>query len=126
MYPYELEKPDNLVEFLERSVAKYPDHPLFGTKNVSGTYEWMTYREVGRRVDNLRGGLARQGIGKGDAVGLIANNSVEWAVAAFAAYGLGARFIPMYESELLHVWSTLSPTAPSRCCSSQSRRSMIK
>ena len=104
MYPYELEKPDNLVEFLERSVAKYPDHPLFGTKNVSGTYDWVTYREVGRRVDNLRGGLARQGIGKGDAVGLIANNRVEWAVAAFAAYGLGARFIPMYESELLHVW----------------------
>ena len=104
MYPYELEKPDNLVEFLERSVAKYPDHPLFGTKNVSGTYDWVTYREVGRRVDNLRGGLTRQGIGKGDAVGLIANNRVEWAVAAFAAYGLGARFIPMYESELLHVW----------------------
>jgi long-chain acyl-CoA synthetase len=104
MYPYELEKPDNLVEFLERSVAKYPDHPLFGTKNVSGTYDWVTYREVGRRVDNLRGGLARQGIGKGDAVGLIANNRVEWAVAAFAAYGLDARFIPMYESELLHVW----------------------
>jgi long-chain acyl-CoA synthetase len=104
MYPYELEKPDNLVEFLERSVAKYPDHPLFGTKNVSGTYDWVTYREVGRRVDNLRGGLARQGIGKGDAVGLIANNRVEWAVAAFAAYGLGVRFIPMYESELLHVW----------------------
>ena len=104
MYPYELEKPDNLVDFLERSVAKYPDHPLFGTKNVSGTYDWVTYREVGRRVDNLRGGLARQGIGKGDAVGLIANNRVEWAVAAFAAYGLGARFIPMYESELLHVW----------------------
>jgi len=43
-------------------------------------------------------------IGKGDAVGLIANNRVEWAVAAFAAYGLGVRFIPMYESELLHVW----------------------
>ena len=104
MYPYELEKPDNLVEFLERSVAKYPDHPLFGTKNVSGTYDWVTYREVGRRVDNLRGGLTRQGIGKGDAVGLIANNRVEWAVAAFAAYGLGVRFIPMYESELLHVW----------------------
>jgi long-chain acyl-CoA synthetase len=104
MYLYELEKPDNLVEFLEQSVAKYPDHPLFGTKNVSGTYDWVTYREVGRRVDNLRGGLTRQGIGKGDAVGLIANNRVEWAVAAFAAYGLGARFIPMYESELLHVW----------------------
>jgi len=26
-------EPDNLVAFLEGSVAKYPDRPLFGTKN---------------------------------------------------------------------------------------------
>jgi len=104
MQKYDLEKPDNLVEFLERSVALYPDHPLFGTKKENGDYEWVTYLDVSRRVDNLRAGLARQGIGRNDAVGVIANNRVEWAVAAFAAYGLGARFIPMYESELLHVW----------------------
>ena len=104
MQKYDLEKPDNLVEFLERSVVRYPDNPLFGTKNTTGDYEWVTYREVGRRVDNLRAGLAQLGIGKNDAVGLIANNRVEWAVAAFATYGLGARFIPMYESELLHIW----------------------
>ena len=29
-----LEKPDNLVEFLENSVAMHPDRPLFGTKNT--------------------------------------------------------------------------------------------
>jgi len=104
MQEYELEKPDNLVAFFERSVALYPDHPLFGTKKENGVYEWVTYRDISRRVDNLRAGLAREGIGKDDAVGVIANNRVEWAVAAFATYGLGARFIPMYESELLHVW----------------------
>ena len=101
---YQPEEPDNLVAFLEGSVAKYPDNFLFGTKSPSGTYDWITYREVGERVDNLRGGLASIGIGKDDAVGLIANNRVEWAVAAFAGYGLGARYIPMYESELLHIW----------------------
>jgi long-chain acyl-CoA synthetase len=104
MHTYQLDKPDNLVALLEESVAKYPDNRLFGTKNKQGVYEWVTYREVGRRVDNLRGGLAKLGVKKGDAVGLIANNRVEWAVAAFAAYGLGARYVPMYESELLHVW----------------------
>ncbi len=101
---YQPEEPDNLVAFLEGSVAKYPDNFLFGTKSPSGTYDWITYREVGERVDNLRGGLASIGIGKDDAVGLIANNRVEWAVAAFAGYGLGARYIPMYESELVHIW----------------------
>ncbi|HAJ27747.1 MAG TPA: long-chain fatty acid--CoA ligase [Syntrophus sp. (in: bacteria)] len=104
MHTYQLDKPDNLVALLEESVAKYPKNRLFGTKNKQGAYEWVTYGEVGRRVDNLRGGLAKLGVKKGDAVGLIANNRVEWAVAAFATYGLGARYVPMYESELLHVW----------------------
>jgi len=37
-------------------------------------------------------------------VGIIANNRPEWAVAAFATYGLGARYIPMYAAELVKVW----------------------
>jgi long-chain acyl-CoA synthetase len=104
MQTYQLEKPDNLVALLEDTVAKRPDNRLIGTKNKQGVYEWLTYREVGRRVDNLRGGLAQLGVKKDDAVGLIANNRIEWIVAAFATYGLGARFVPMYESELLHIW----------------------
>jgi len=101
---YDLEKPDNLVELFENSVARHPDNPLFGTKNSHGVYSWMTYREVGVRVDNLRGGLADAGIQKHDAVGIIANNRVEWAVAAFATYGLEGRFVPMYEAELEQTW----------------------
>ncbi|MBW2545525.1 MAG: long-chain fatty acid--CoA ligase [Deltaproteobacteria bacterium] len=97
-------EPDNLVTFLEGSVAKYPDRPLFGTKNSQGEYEWINYAEVGKRADNLRAGLAGLGVGKDDAVGIIANNRTEWAIGAFATYGLGARWVPMYESELLHVW----------------------
>ncbi|HYA15231.1 MAG TPA: long-chain fatty acid--CoA ligase, partial [Syntrophales bacterium] len=94
----------NLVELYENSVKKFADRPLFGTKNESGTYDWISYREFGRRVDNLRGSLARLGIGKDDVVGIIANNRVEWAVAHFATLGLGGRFVPMYEVELPHVW----------------------
>jgi len=101
---YRYDHPDNLVSLIEDSVKKFGDNPLFGTKNAAGQYEWVTYSEVGRRVDNLRGGLARLGIGKDDAVGIIADNRAEWAICAFAAYGLGARYIPMYEKELPKVW----------------------
>jgi long-chain acyl-CoA synthetase len=101
---YQLDKPDNLVELFELSVKRFHDRPLFGTKNKSGTYGWITYREFGRRVDNLRSGLAQRGIGKDDVVGVIANNSVEWAVVHFATLGLGGRFVPMYEVELPYVW----------------------
>jgi long-chain acyl-CoA synthetase len=101
---YKLDQPDNLIGFLEDSVARFPERPLFGTRTPEGEYEWITYRDFGRRVNNLRGGLAAIGVGKGDMVGIIANNRVEWAAASFATHGLNARFVPMYEQELLHVW----------------------
>ena len=55
-------------------------------------------------MDELRAGLAGLGVGRGDAVGIIANNRTEWAIAAYATYGLGGRFVPMYESELPRIW----------------------
>ncbi len=54
MVQFQLDKPDNLVELFESSVKRFPDRPFLGTKNKQGVYEWVTYREVGRRVDNLR------------------------------------------------------------------------
>jgi len=102
MYTYD--KPDNLVEMFEESLGRNAERVLFGTADDSGKYNWVTYREVGERIDDLRAGLAQHGISAGDAVGIIANNCTEWAIAAFATFGLGARFIPMYEKELPKIW----------------------
>jgi len=104
MHTWTLDKPDNLIDWWEESAAKFADRRLFGTKNKNGVYEWVTFKEVDTRINNLRAGLAQLGIGNGDAVGIIANNRVEWAVAAFATWGRVARFVPMYEAELLQVW----------------------
>ncbi|MCF6185150.1 MAG: AMP-binding protein, partial [Bacteroidales bacterium] len=99
------EKPDNLVDHFEIATEKFKNNKLFGTKNKqTGKYEWITYDDVRKRVDNFRAGLAFLNITKDDAVGIIANNRTEWAVAAFATFGLGARFIPMYENEILKIW----------------------
>lgn len=101
----EVPGPYNLVELFENAVAKFADRPLFGTKNKANqTYDWTSYGEIGRRVDHLRGGLARIGIGRGDGVAIIANNRNEWAIACYATYGRGARFVPMYEAELTRIW----------------------
>ncbi len=97
-------KPGNLVELFEMSLACNADRPLFGTADQTGVYNWTTYTEVANRTDNLRGGMAQRGIKKGDSVGIIANNREEWAIAAFAAFGLEAMFVPMYEKELPHIW----------------------
>ena len=84
-----LEKPDNLVELFESAVARFSNNNFFGTKNIeTGEFNWVTYGDVGQRVSNFRSGLAHLNLPKGAAVGIISSNRVEWAVAAFATYGL--------------------------------------
>ena len=102
---YQLTKPDNIVEILEKSISKYPERSYLGTKNkILKQYDWITYADFGKRVDNVRSGLSQIGIVKDDAVGIICNNSTEWGVCFYAANGLGARYVPMYEAELIQVW----------------------
>lgn len=64
----------------------------------------MTYAEVGRHIDELRGGLAALGVGAGERVAIISRNSAAWAAAAYATYGLNATFVPMYESQRRDDW----------------------
>jgi long-chain acyl-CoA synthetase len=92
-----------LVELLDQAVERHGDRDLFGTKK-DGRWTWTTYREFGSLVERFRSGLAALGAGRGDNVGIIANNRVEWAVAAYACYGLGAAFVPMYEAQHPKEW----------------------
>jgi long-chain acyl-CoA synthetase len=97
-------KYENLVDMFERSVKTYGSQDLFGTK-THGYWSWMSYTEVGKLVTRLRGGLASIGIKPGDRVALISNNRVEWAVTAYACFGLGAALVPMYEAQLPKEWA---------------------
>ena len=94
---------ETLIDIYETSIKSFGHRELFGTKR-GGRWEWTSYAEFGKKVDAFRGGLASLGIGKGDAVAMIANNRVEWAVAAYATYGLGAMFVPMYEAQQPKEW----------------------
>jgi long-chain acyl-CoA synthetase len=92
-----------LVDILEHSTAAYAGRELFGTK-TGGRWVWTTYGEFGSLVERFRGGLASLGIQRGDNVACVANNRVEWAVAAYACYSLGAAFVPMYEAQNPKEW----------------------
>ena len=102
MWTYE--KPDNLVEWWEESVGKFRNNTLFWVRNDHGGLDSITYGQIGERIDNARGGLAQAGVGEGDFVGIIANNRPEWCILSYATYGRNARFVPMYEKELVRTW----------------------
>jgi long-chain acyl-CoA synthetase len=98
-------KPNNLVDLFENSLAKFASRNLFGVKNKeTNQYEWVTYGAVAERVNNLRGAFKKLGLSKGEKVGVIVSNSVEWFVCANATHGLGGVFVPMYEKELQKTW----------------------
>ncbi|HSD87136.1 MAG TPA: long-chain fatty acid--CoA ligase [Kofleriaceae bacterium] len=93
----------NLVDLAADSVKRFADRPLFGEK-IDGTWKWITYAEWQKQVDALRAGLADLGVQPGDRIAIISRNSTAWATAAYASYGLGAAFIPMYEAQRAEDW----------------------
>jgi len=100
-----------LVEVFQNSMREHGARELFGTKSKGakagakdGAWVWITYGAFGAMVDRFRGGLASIGVERGDRVAIVSNNRVEWAVAAYACYGLGAVFVPMYEAQSPKEW----------------------
>ncbi|MCF8026159.1 MAG: AMP-binding protein [Desulfobacteraceae bacterium] len=77
---------------------------LFWVHSDQGGLDALHYGEIGRRIDHVRAGLDGLGIEKGYAVGIISNNRPEWAILAFATYGRNARYIPIYEKDLVSTW----------------------
>ena len=94
---------ETLIDVFHSSIEKFGPRPLFGTK-TNGTWVWTTYKEFGDAVDKFRAGLAKAGVVNGDRVAAISNNRVEWAVAEYACFGLGAAFVPMYEAQSEKDW----------------------
>jgi long-chain acyl-CoA synthetase len=92
-----------LVEICDASVEAHGSRNLFGTKRA-GRWVWTTYGEFGALVDRFRAGLVSLGAAPGERVAIVSNNRLEWAVAAFACYGLGAPFVPMYEAQNPQEW----------------------
>lgn len=104
---------NTLTEIYRESVHRFADRPLFGTK-VGGEWRWMTYGEFGQEVDRARAGLTGLGVRGGDRIAIISDNRAEWAVAAYAAYGIGAAVVPMYEKQHDDEWRYILGDAGAR------------
>ncbi len=92
-----------LAGLLDVSAEKYGSRSLFGTKS-HGQYQWITYREFHAKVERLRAGFREMGMHSGDVVAVISSNSVPFAMTVYAAYGLGAAIVPMYEVQKPQDW----------------------
>jgi len=105
----------DLVTMLADSVQRHGPRPLLGTKR-NDAWHWMTYAELGRLVDRVRAGLASLGLRPGERVAVISDNRVEWVSTCFAAFGLRAAYVPMYEAQLDSEWRYILEDSGAKLC----------
>jgi len=82
-----------LNEALRRTAANHADVVALRTPDDSVSLTWS---ELLGRVDALAGGLAKLGVGRGDAVAIMLTNRPEFHIADLAAVTLGATPFSVY------------------------------
>eukprot|EP00047_Mylnosiga_fluctuans_P005248 m.239315 g.239315 ORF g.239315 m.239315 type:complete len:635 (+) comp13461_c0_seq1:85-1989(+) len=92
-----------LHAMLQQTIAKHGKRPFLGYKH-NGQFEWVSYQDFGQDVLAARGLLSKMGAKKGTAVAIISSNRPEWAACAFASFGLGSPYVPMYEQQQPADW----------------------
>jgi long-chain acyl-CoA synthetase len=80
----------SLVEMLEKTVEKYPDHVGF----ISGDVR-MTFSEFDQVLNRIAAGLHRIGVKQGERVALLLGIDIDFPSALFAVMKLGAIGVPL-------------------------------
>lgn len=104
-----------LTQLFDYAAGSFATRPLFGTLQGE-EIQWTSYGEFGRLVDAFRSGLHKLGVQRGDAIAMISSNRVEWAVAAHAAFGLGAHVVPLYEVQGREDWHFILEDSSATLC----------
>jgi long-chain acyl-CoA synthetase len=81
----------------ERSSTRDPNRVAYLVER-DGAWQEVSVAEAARRVDDLAAGLLAAGVGKGDAVGVLARTTLEWVLLDFALATIGAIGVGVYPS----------------------------
>jgi long-chain acyl-CoA synthetase len=84
-----------ITEALRRTAANHPDIVAIRTADDGIS---LTWRELLARIDAVAGGLAKLGVGRGDAVAIMLNNRPEFHLVDYAALTLGATPFSIYQT----------------------------
>jgi long-chain acyl-CoA synthetase len=82
------------------AVRNTPRPDCFSSKDDSGQYVDVSSEEALRRVRALRMGLKSLGVKTGDAVAILSENRLEWALSDLSSLCAGALTVPIYPTLL--------------------------
>lgn len=80
-----------LRQVIEQGAERFADRPALSNLDE----EPLTYRELHESVSGLAAWLSEQGIGFGDSVVILSENSPLWGIVYFAVTGMGAVAVPV-------------------------------
>src|SRR6185436_7614075 len=80
-------EPRSLPELLKQRVDAAPDKPFLFSEADKRQFTYKQFENAVQRTERM---LAGHGVGKGDVVSLLLPNSVEYVIAYFACWQLGA------------------------------------
>jgi amino acid adenylation domain-containing protein len=86
--PYPAEQ--TLSELVEQQAAQTPDAMAL----VDGDREW-TYQQFNAQANHVAWALRRQGVARGDIVGIAMERSAEWVIAILGVLKCGAAYLPL-------------------------------
>ncbi len=89
-----------IPELFLNAVRNKPRPDCFSTKDDSGKYVDVSSEEALRRVNCLRTGLKSLGVKPGDAVAILSENRLEWALSDLSSLCAGALTVPIYPTLL--------------------------
>lgn len=82
----------------EQSIQQYCDEPALAHKPKGGTYQDISYTELGESVAAFSKGLNTLGVQKGDRIAILSENRPEWAISDFGILKIGAVNVPMFST----------------------------
>lgn len=91
----------DLVAMLERCCDQYA-HKVFLAERAESSWRTVTFAEFINSVQRVAAALERQGVVRGARIGLLAQNSIDNAIANFAVLALGAVVVPLSPAYLVH------------------------
>lgn len=89
-----------LYEFFLRGARVSNNGPCLGSRKPKQPYEWMSYREIMERTENLGSAFLHKGHSKttDSHIGIFSQNRPEWTMCELACYTYSLVSVPLYDT----------------------------
>ena len=120
---------DTIVDAFRDTVRRFPDHPALRRRlgDAAGDgWEVLSWADYGRAVAEITAGLAELGIDRGQHVGILSNNRVEWHLADFGTLANGSVTVPLYQTSSAEQVAYVLGHAEARLCFVENHEQLAK